>query len=368
MLPMSSPVLTRPLGVHVRLTEISTQGERASRDASPYLAGPQGPARPAVVVDRRPVARGSSAMSDVLDLVGDSLPLASSLLNRVAVVTGGGTGIGRVVCQALARHGAQIVVVGRRSETLHETVELLHGETGRSDVATGAQADVTVQDDIERVMALVDSRYGRVDVLVNCAAIQGPIAPFIDVDIDAWARTIETDLIGPARMARAVFPYMARQGSGCIVNFSGGGATSPRPNLSAYAAAKAGIVRLTETLAVEGRPFGIRIYAIAPGAINTAMLDEVIRAGSAAGGEYEAAVRRRATGGDSTAPIEKLIVYLATGGDEGSLSGKLIAAQHDDWQDLAARGGAITSSDWYTLRRVDPSTLGRLPTLDDRRS
>ena len=307
-------------------------------------------------------------MSDVLDRAGDSLPLASSLLNRVVMVTGGGTGIGRVICHALARHGAQIVLVGRRYDTLNETVELLQGETRRPDVATAAQADVTVPSDVARVMALVDSRHGRIDVLVNCAAIQGPIAPFLDVDIDAWARTIETDLIGPARMARAVFPYMARQGAGCIVNLSGGGATSPRPNLSAYAAAKAGIVRLTETLAVEARPFGIRIYAIAPGAINTAMLDELIEAGPAAGTEYEAAVRRRGTGGDSTAPIEELIVYLAAGGDGGSLSGKLIAAQHDDWQDMATRSEAITTSDWYTLRRVDPATLERLPTLDDGRA
>ena len=109
-------------------------------------------------------------------------------------------------------------------------------------------------------------------------------------------------------------------------------------------------------------------HAIAPGAINTAMLAEVIEAGATAGPEYEAAVRRRATGGDSTAPIEELVVYLAAGDDGGSLSGKLIAAQHDDWQDLATRGEAITSSDWYTLRRVDPATLRRLPTLGDGRS
>ena len=302
-------------------------------------------------------------MSGVRDLVGDSLPLEPSLLKRVAVVTGGGTGIGRVICQALARHGAQIVLIGRRSETLHETVELLQDETGRPEVATAAQADVTVHDEVERVMMLIDSRFGRVDVLVNSAGIQGPIGPFMTADPDLWARTIEIDLVGPARMARAVFPYMARQGAGCIVNLSGGGAASPRPNFSAYAAAKAGVVRLTETLAVEGRPLGIRVYVIAPGAINTAMLDEMIEAGAAAGSEYEAAVRRRATDGDSTAPIEELIVYLAAGEDGGSLSGKLIAAQHDDWHDLATRGETITSSDWYTLRRVDPATLKRLPTL-----
>ena len=295
-------------------------------------------------------------------------PGAPRLAGRVALVTGGGGGIGRVICRAFVRDGAWLVLLGRNLDTLRATQDLLQADAVRPDMIAIAQADVTRQDDVNRVVESVNGRHGRMDVLVNCAAIQGPIGPFMTADLDAWARTIDIDLIGPARMARAVFPYMARQGTGCIVNLSGGGATSPRPNFSAYAAAKAGIVRLTETLAVEGRPFGIRIYAIAPGAINTTMLDEVIEAGPAAGTEYEAAVRRRGTGGDSTVPIEELIVYLAAGGDAGSLTGKLIAAQHDDWQDLATRGEAIASSDWYTLRRLDPSTLGRLPTLDDGRS
>ena len=290
------------------------------------------------------------------------------LAGRVVLVTGGGGGIGRVICRAFIRAGASLVLLGRNLDTLRATQDLLEPEAARSDMIAIVQADVTRKEDVNRAVESVNGRHGHIDVLVNCAAIQGPIGPFATADLDAWARTIEIDLVGPARMTRAVFPSMARQGAGCIINLSGGGATSPRPNFSAYAAAKAGIVRLTETLAVEGRPIGIRVYAIAPGAINTAMLDEVIEAGAAAGPEYEAAVRRRANGGDRTAPIEELVVFLAAGGDGGSLSGKLIAAQHDDWQDLATRGEAITSSDWYTLRRVDPATLGRLPTLDNRRS
>lgn len=300
-------------------------------------------------------------MSDVRHIVDDSRPRERTLVNQVAVVTGGGSGIGRVICQALARHGARIVLIGRRSDRLDATVELLRSENRRPDVAIAAQADVTVRRDVERVMETIDARFGRVDVLVNSAAIQGPIGPFMTVDIDAWAHTVETDLIGPARMTRAVFPYMARQGSGCIINLSGGGASSPRPNLSAYAAAKAGLVRLTETLASEGRTAGIRAYAVAPGAINTAMLDEVIDAGAAAGAELDAAIERRATGGDSTRPMEDLVVYLASAGDGGLLSGKLLAAQHDDWTQLARLSPEVANSEWFTLRRLDPATIGRLP-------
>lgn len=307
-------------------------------------------------------------MNDARHPIEDSPPAVPALLGHVCVVTGGGSGIGRVICQALARSGARLAVVGRRMDALNETVEMLQSETGRDDVAVAIQGDVTSQNDVERVAGSVAAQFGPVDVLVNCAATQGPIGPFVAGDIGAWARTIETDLVGPARMARAFLPGMIHNGGGCIINMSGGGATGPRPSFSAYSAAKAGLVRFTETLAVEGRPAGIRVYAIAPGAINTAMLDEVIQAGDAAGDERAAALERHAAGGDSTKPVAALVTYLASGRDGGSLSGKLLAAQHDDWWALAELADVVRDSDWLALRRVDPATIRRLPPLDRGRS
>src|SRR5690606_11210471 len=127
--------------------------------------------------------------------------------------------------------------------------------------------------------------------LVNNAAIQGPIGPLESNDPQQWIDTIHTNLIGPAMLCRAVLPGMKRSGYGKIINLSGGGATSPRANVSAYAAAKTGLVRLTETLAEEVKPARIDINAIAPGAMNTRLLDEILAAGRerVGDGEYERA-------------------------------------------------------------------------------
>lgn len=153
---------------------------------------------------------------------------------------------------------------------------------------------------------------------------------------------------------------MKRKGGGKIVNLSGGGATNPLPRLSAYAASKAAVVRLTETLAEELREFSIMVNAIAPGALNTRFLDEVLQAGPELVGStfYEKALKQRNTGG---APIEKgvaLCVYLASSASDG-ITGKLISALWDPWERLADLQTELRSSDIYTLRRIVPEDRGK---------
>jgi NAD(P)-dependent dehydrogenase (short-subunit alcohol dehydrogenase family) len=183
-------------------------------------------------------------------------------------------------------------------------------------------------------------------VLVNNAAVQGPIGPTDAVDWDAWEHTIRVNLLGTVLMTRAVLPGMRERGRGKIINLSGGGATGPRPNFSAYAASKAAVVRFTETLAHELRGTGIDVNAIAPGALNTRMRDEVLQAGpERAGAEYEQAARRGET---SFEPATKLAVFLASSASDG-ISGRLLAALWDDWASLGE-----LDDDAYTLRRVVP--------------
>jgi len=152
---------------------------------------------------------------------------------------------------------------------------------------------------------------------------------------------------------------MKRVGRGKIINLSGGGATTPLPRISAYAASKAAIVRLTETLAEELREFTIAVNAVAPGALNTRLLDEVLAAGSDVVGKefYEKSLKQRDSGG---APLEKaarLCVYLASEVSDG-ITGKLISAPWDPWESLHEYREQLAKSDVYTLRRIVPEDRG----------
>ncbi|HZL36384.1 MAG TPA: SDR family oxidoreductase, partial [Tepidisphaeraceae bacterium] len=145
-----------------------------------------------------------------------------------------------------------------------------------------------------------------------------------------------------------------RRGGGRIVNISGGGATSPRPDFSAYAASKCALVRFTETLALEVRADKIMVNAVSPGAMNTRMLDELLAAGpDAAPREFESALKRNREGGDSPERAAGLVALLCSSLSNG-ITGKLISAPWDDWEHLPQRAAELVNSDVYTLRRVTP--------------
>lgn len=278
------------------------------------------------------------------------------LEGRVAVITGAGRGIGRAIALAFAREGAGLVLASR---TLSEVkavaaeIEML----GRK--ALALRADVS---DRLAVKAMADralDEFGRVDILVNSAATQAPIGSLWENDADEWFRAISVNLGGVFLSCGAVLPAMIRQGGGKIINLSGGGATSPRPHFSAYAASKTAVVRLTETLAEELKPYNIDINAIAPGAVYTEMTKEVLAAGAAAGEKAVAdAVRTREEGRTPEAAAE-LAVFLASEESNG-LTGRLISAVWDDWRALPFRLDEIMSSDLYTLRRITASVGGNI--------
>jgi 3-oxoacyl-[acyl-carrier protein] reductase len=255
----------------------------------------------------------------------------------------------------MAEQGADVVVTARTLAELETTAAMIR--------SLGRRA-LIVQTDVSRnqeVMAMVHDalgEFGRIDILVNNAGIQAPIGPLWENDPDEWLRTILINLGGVFLCCKAVIPVMIRQGGGKVINLSGGGATSPRPYFSAYAASKAAVVRLTETLAEELKPFNIQVNAIAPGAVCTKMTREVLAAGSAAGERALAEARRVQEERATPEAAAKLALFLASGASDG-LTGRLISAVWDDWRSLPSRLEEVMASELYTLRRIAVDSSGR---------
>lgn len=273
------------------------------------------------------------------------------------MVTGGSRGLGLAIAQRFWSEGANVAICGRDEATLEKAASSF-GNSARQEFIASV-ADVSSPADVQRFVASVLRRLGRIDVAVCNAGVQGAIGRVEESDWETWARTVEVNLFGVVLTCRAVVPAMQRQGRGKIVALSGGGATQPRPHFSAYAASKAAVVRFVETLAAELEGSGIDVNAIAPGALNTRMLDEVLAAGKeCAGAEaYAGALKQRNEGGSPLDDAVDLIAFLASDASNG-ITGRLIAARWDSWRGLADVRERLRGSDVYTLRRIVPEDRG----------
>jgi 3-oxoacyl-[acyl-carrier protein] reductase len=217
--------------------------------------------------------------------------------------------------------------------------------------------------DAAQVFGLVDAAraaFGRIDILVNNAGVYGPIGLTHEVDPAEWMHAVGINLFGVFHACRAVAPVMIAQKSGKIVNISGGGATNPLPRITSYAASKAAVVRLSESLALELQEYGIAVNAIAPGALATQMMRQLLAAGpDKVGTDFHARMTKiNDDGGTPLTVGAELAVYL--GSDESSgITGRLIAAVWDPWRSLAERAEELAGTDIYTLRRIVPADRGR---------
>lgn len=251
------------------------------------------------------------------------------------------------------------MICGRSMTELERAGTDLRSLASRSGTVATLVADVSVESDVERLVDQTLERFQRVDVLVNNAAVQGPIGATEDVPWNDWEAAVRVNLFGSVLCCRAVVPHFRANRYGKIIQLSGGGATSPRPRLSAYAASKAAVVRFAETLAEELRGTGIDVNAIAPGALNTRFLDEVLAAGPERVGDaaYERALEQRSNGGSPPDLAARLAVFLGSGASDG-ITGKLISAPWDSWHELSSHTDDLRASDVYTLRRIVPADRG----------
>lgn len=278
------------------------------------------------------------------------------LEGKVAIVTGGGRGIGEAIALAFAREGVQLAIASRTQTELEQVAAQIQKMGGQ---VQAIRTDVSRRDDVLRLVEATLTTYGQIDILVNAAGVYGPIGPMWEVDVDEWLRAVQINLFGTFLCCHAVVPHMITRRQGKIINFSGGGATSPLPRFTAYGVSKTANVRLTETLAEEVKEFNIQVNAIAPGAVDTRLQDQVLAAGERAGDLLDRIQRLRETG-EGGVPRElpaALALFLASDDSDG-LTGKLIAAPYDGWESWDAnRIAEVMSEPWFTLRRMDLFTL-----------
>jgi NAD(P)-dependent dehydrogenase (short-subunit alcohol dehydrogenase family) len=290
---------------------------------------------------------------------------SARLQDRVAVIVGAGRGIGEAIASRFAAEGAKLVLAARTAPELQAVTELVNAAGGTANFVV---ADVTAPAEVAHLVQKSIEAFGNIDILVNAAGTYGPIGRVWEIDAREWANAFSVNLFGAFHLCQAVLPHMIRAGRGKIINFSGGGATSPLCRFSAYGVSKAAVVRLTETLAEEVKEFNIQVNAIAPGAVDTKLQDSVLAAGEKAGDLLHRIRRLRETGEGGT-PREvpaDLAVFLASD-DSRDLTGRLISAPNDKWESWTdERIAQVMSKPWFTLRRMDPFTLR--PMLEEMRA
>jgi NAD(P)-dependent dehydrogenase (short-subunit alcohol dehydrogenase family) len=278
------------------------------------------------------------------------MPSASPLAGQVAVVTGGGRGLGRLIALALADAGAAVAVMSRTSAELAETAEGIERAGGR---AAAIEADVSDREAVARAFAEARRRLGPVTLLVNNAAVAGPVGPFWQVEPDEWWRTMEINLRGPALCARAALADMVPRRRGRIVNIVSSAGALRWPTVSGYAVSKAALIKLTENLAAEVRDAGVSVFSVHPGILQLGLTEATLRSGAPAAspeGRIAAWFREQIAEGRDVAPERsvRLVLAVASGRADG-LSGRYLSAE-EDLEALLGMVDDVRRGDLYVLR------------------
>jgi NAD(P)-dependent dehydrogenase (short-subunit alcohol dehydrogenase family) len=282
-----------------------------------------------------------------------------TLAGRTALITGASQGLGLEIARAYLDAGAAgICICGRDGATLQRAADELGAMAQPGQQVLAQAADVSNAVDVDRLVKTALATLGEITILVSNAGVYGPMGPIEQTDWAEWVRAVEINLFGSVLPARALVAHFRRRGYGKIVQLSGGGATAPLPGLSSYATSKAAIVRFAETLAGELREDRVDVNAIAPGALNTRMLDEVLAAGPERVGDafYQRALEQQRSGGAPLRRGAELAVFLGSAASDG-ITGKLLSAIWDPWPELPERRADL-ESDVYTLRRIVPRDRG----------
>ena len=267
------------------------------------------------------------------------------LAGQVALVTGGGDGLGRAFALSLARAGARVAVTARRADPLAGTAGLVEREGGR---ALAIPGDVTDPEAVTRIVHTAESELGPIDILVNSAGVPGPLGYDWQADPADWWRTFEVNVLGSFRCAREVLAGMVARRRGRIVNVSSGAAFNRLPRMAAYCASKAAVTQWTKILAEDTRAYGISVFAFHPGVVRTSMLAGLIDSPDVPREVRDVFRALLAQGRDT--PIDRcaqMLLFLVSGKAD-ALSGRFIRAQ-DNEDALVQSTEEIQRNDLHTV-------------------
>ncbi len=267
------------------------------------------------------------------------------LTGKVALVTGGGRGLGRHMAQKLAASGAAIAITGRTVESLEENIEAIRAAGGS---AIGIAADVTDRAAVERMVQEVENQLGAVDVLVNNAGVLEEPGPIHETDPDVWWHVMDVNVRGPFLCARTVLPAMIRRKQGVIINVASAAGIGTIPYGSSYCASKAALIRFTDCLHTEVRQHHIAVFSLDPGTVRTDMAQYLID--SDEGKKYVSWFAGIFTGGRDVPPemSADLVAFLASG-QANSLSGRYISVEHN-LPEMLQHVEEILQNDLYAMR------------------
>lgn len=280
------------------------------------------------------------------------------------IVTGASSGIGATLVKALSKDGHSLWACARRQKELANVCE--KGKLAKYDTCDLSKA-AEVRAFIERAAADL----GHIDVLINCAGFLGPVGNITEVDHDEWLESVKINLWSPFLASKFCIPHMSRSQRPQILNFSGGGAFAPFPNYTAYAASKAGVVRLTETLAIELAPLGIMVNAIAPGMVASPIHEPTLAAGEKSAGRRQFNKTREVLD-QGGAPVQAVVdcIRALLSPDYYGLTGKAISVNFDPWRSPLFREliPEISRSDLFSQRRINIWNMpeGRLKRVLER--
>ena len=267
----------------------------------------------------------------------------------IILITGGGSGIGAALAKELSLDTHSVIICGRTAHKLRKVAKINKN-------IYYFVCDVSDEENVIAFSDFVKGKFDYIDVIINCAGLQGAIGRFDQTDSKMWKKTFEINMFGVYLITKHFLPLLCRSNVKKIINFAGGGAFNAFPNYSAYAVSKAGVVRFSENIAVELTDLGVQVNCIAPGFVATDMHKATLNVGEkAAGKEYHEFTKSKLREG--SVPIDVVvncIKFLISESSNG-LNGKTISASFDKWNTETFRENIpqITKSDLYTMRRIN---------------
>ncbi len=274
-----------------------------------------------------------------------------SLKGKTILITGGSIGIGKVVAEFCAKASALVIITSRTESDLKTELEILK-KISPMDHQYRVM-DVGNRSQVEETAVWVKEEFGSLDGLINNAGIYGPIGPIQDISLDDFEKTMQINFMGTVYMCHYFAPLL-KERKGKIINFSGGGASGPFVNYSAYASSKTAVVRLTENMAEELAPLGIEVNAVGPGFVVTRLHEQTILAGEGKAGKnfLENTKKQIEKGGVPPEKAAALSVYLMSDESKG-INGKFISAPWDPWEKPEFVEKLKKDKNFATLRRID---------------